>query len=178
MTEGIYSDSLYFDKDYIYLDNSDEINEEINEEIEKMDFYENPKYFIKKALENWDKIVENTDPIFVSEWVPKYKKYLTNVLNHNDIILFNGLSTFKEVVSVCNSYHQKKLLQKYRFECNCHTKDFYNESGYDHYYIYFENPYNCSKGNKIVLRGGDSESYDYLGFISEIKPAGTIECLD
>ncbi len=189
MTEGIYSDSSYFnqfnthedfDKDYIYLDNREEIiyKKEKEKEIENIDYFENPKYFIKKALNNWEKIEKSVDRIYVSEWIEKYKNYLANLLDYNDVILFNGLSTFKQVVSICNSHHQKKLLKKYRFECNCHNKDFYKENEYEHYYIYFENPSSCSKGHKIVLRDGDSNSYDYLGFISEIKPAGIIEYLD
>jgi len=192
-TEGIYSDMEYFnqylhttnfkddndndnDNDYIELkDEPNLINFQIDETAEQMEYNENPKYFINKAISNWGAITENTDPVLVSEWIPKYKKYLEGLLHVNDLVLFNGLSNFKQVVSICNSYHQKKLLKDWQFECNCYVDDIHDPD--DHYYNYMKDPFLCTMFHKIMFNENDAGYYDYVGFISEKKPSGVVEYL-
>ena len=152
-----------------------------DETSELMEYYENPSYFIKKALFYWDNIINLDNNISdekdeIIKWDSEYKEYLTNLLDKNDFILFNGLENFNQIVTFCNNYHQSKLLETYRFNCECYTEEPYNDE--DHYYLFSKNPFICSMNHPIKLINSDISKYNYIGFIKETVPKGEISYVD
>lgn len=103
---------------------------------------------------------------------------MESLLYVNDLVLFNGLQNFKQVMTICNSYHQKKLLKESQYDCSFYFDDTTNTTNTNsnaHYYNYMNNQFNCSIGHKVIFSEHDAGFYDYLGFISEEKPAGRID---
>ncbi len=151
-----------------------------DETSESMEYYENPIYFIKKALFYWDSIIEEeknkTNSIIKSNdiiiWEYEYKKYLESLIGVTNFILFNGLQNFNQIVTFCNTYHQTKLLREYKFKCECYIEEPYLEE--DHYYLFYKNPFICSMNHPIKLINSDVSKYNYIGFISEQKPIGEL----
>ena len=161
-------------------------------DIENSEYYEYPNYFISKALNNWDTIINDANKLHDdikpnSKWFDVYKSYLESMLRNVDsFFIYNGLKTFDQIVSICNSYHQTKLLRNYSFECPIvETEEIYNpysddsETNYKlHYAIYnnIDNPNNiiCEKSHQVKLLDWTREQYDYIGFIEESKPKGRI----
>jgi hypothetical protein len=175
--EGIYSDP--------FLDHT---LFEIDTEIEKMDYYDNPRYFIRKALTNWDTIInkayqsiykkfgEDTNIIesknaIIKEWSNRYRIYLIALLEDPTVILYNGLNSLVEIMTFCNSHHQKTLLKTYKFKCPFNSNDI-NQSSGNHYISFFDSSYKCSHDHNIELINNTSYEYNYIGFITENKPLG------
>ncbi len=134
-----------------------------------LEYYEMSGLLIDKALNDWDLILEKAlldvkthqegSEIMKSE--NDYKKYLST--NRDTIFLFNSLSTFKQIVSVCNFHHQYNLLKSSRLMCICD----------EHNIDMFKPPYICELDNQtLAFESGNSENYDYLGFINNILPCG------
>ena len=180
---GVYSD-LFLDYDTF----------EINNEIEKLEYNDNPQYFITKALANWNYIINDTYQLIeknfngneniiesknaiIKEWSNRYRIYLTTLLEDPKIILFNGLCNFYEVVSFCNYHHQKRLLKTYKFKCPVKLEN-KNQQFDEHYFIFFESVTKCSYDHDVKLVNNTSLEYNYIGFIGENKPCGDLELVE
>jgi hypothetical protein len=153
-------------------------------DMENSEYYEYPNYFISKALYNWDNIIDNVNKLADdqrpdSKWFNIYKSYLGSMLQNVDsFVIYNGLQTFHQIVSICNSYHQTRLLRDYLFACPIvETEENYNPYTDDsetitkwHYWVY--NNTLCEKYHQVKLLDWTREQYDYIGFIEESTPKG------
>jgi hypothetical protein len=134
-----------------------------------LEYYENSDYYIDKAINDWDKILEiallnvssHQEGSNIMRYENDYKNFL--IKNRDSIFLFNSLEQFEQIVSVCNFHHQNNLLKNNPLLCVCQ----------EHHINIFNIPYHCDLDDQsLVLNNNDRSNYDYLGFINQNKPCG------
>ncbi len=158
-----------------------------NQDIENMEYYDSSEYFISKALSNWSIIINKAyesngsrfSELNIKIWSNVYRQYLSSLIDRDDIILFNGLTTFDQIVTFCNSHHQKILLKYHVFECPHKSIDDIDYIQLDdaHNVCYFNSINKCNENHDITFNNVDSSYYNYLGFINENIPVGIVESI-
>jgi hypothetical protein len=139
-----------------------------------LEYYENSDYYIDKAINDWDKILEialtkvssHQEGSNIMKYENDYKNFLTK--NRDSIFLFNSLENFNQIVNVCNFHHQYNLLSSYPILCICNEHDI----------NVFKPPYKCEIDQQILsFTNNNRDFYDYLGFITKTEPCGKIVSL-
>ena len=134
-----------------------------------LEYYEMSSLLIDKALKDWDLILEKAlldvkthqEGSEIMKYENDYKTYLSTY--RDDLFLFNSLSTFTQIISICNFHHQYNLLKSVSLMCVCD----------EHHLNPLTTPYICELDNQpLSFEDSKRDNYDYLGFIKNILPCG------